>query len=53
MDSSRETNATLGTGLCGTTNKHDRGQVEFYEFESAGALLEDFWNDVDRILNGE
>jgi hypothetical protein len=34
-------------------HKHDRGQVEFYEFESAGTLLEDFWNDVDRILNGK
>lgn len=34
-------------------HKHDGENVEAYEFESAGRLLEDFWADVDRILKAE
>lgn len=32
-------------------HKHDKQNIRFYEFESAGQLLEDFWKDVNRILN--
>lgn len=31
-------------------HRHERKIVEPYEFESAGQLLEDFWNDVDKLL---
>lgn len=31
-------------------HKHERATVTLYEFESAGQLLEDFCNDVKRIL---
>ncbi len=31
-------------------HRHERKIVEPYEFEDAGQLLEDFWNDVDKIL---
>ena len=31
-------------------HKHERKIVEPYEFEDASQLLEDFWNDVDKIL---
>jgi len=30
---------------------HRMNRVEPYEFESAGQLLEDFWNEVDRFIN--
>ena len=30
---------------------HRMNKVEHYEFESAGQLLEDFWNEVDRFMN--
>jgi len=29
---------------------HKRNKVEVYEFETADQLLEDFWEEVDRIL---
>ena len=31
-------------------HRHEKKIVEPYEFEDASQLLEDFWNDVDRIL---
>ncbi|PCF94094.1 hypothetical protein CPA45_19145 [Vreelandella nigrificans] len=31
-------------------HKHKMENVEDYEFESAGKLLEDFWNEVENIL---
>ena len=33
-------------------HRHDRKRVEPYEFENAAQLLEDFWNDVNRIMSG-
>lgn len=30
---------------------HRLNRVEWYEFESAEQLLEDFWNEVDALLN--
>ena len=32
-------------------HKHKRNQVGNYEFESAGKLVEDFWNDVNKIMD--
>jgi len=32
-------------------HKHKQNIVEPYEFDSAGQLLEDFWNDVNRIID--
>jgi hypothetical protein len=29
---------------------HEGNKVRRYKFESAGQLLEDFWNDVKRII---
>jgi len=29
---------------------HKRDMIEPYEFESAGQLLEDFWNDVNKVF---
>ena len=34
-------------------HRHERESVESYEFESAAQLLEDFWEDVERILDEE
>lgn len=31
-------------------HKHKQESVEHYEFESAGKLMEDFWNDVNTEL---
>jgi hypothetical protein len=31
-------------------HKHQREKILPYEFESAGQLLEDFWNEVDRLI---
>lgn len=31
-------------------HKHERSRVKTYEFKSAGELLEDFWNDVNKII---
>lgn len=31
-------------------HKHQNNFVEAYEFESAGQLLEDFWNNVNKII---
>lgn len=31
-------------------HKHKKSMVEAYEYESAGDLLEDFWNDVNKVL---
>ncbi len=33
-------------------HKHKQEQVNDYEFESAGQLLEDFWTAVDELLKG-
>ena len=32
-------------------HRHERKRVVPYEFENAAQLLEDFWNDVNRILS--
>ncbi len=32
-------------------HKHNKDSIKSYEFENAGQLLEDFWNDVDHIIN--
>jgi hypothetical protein len=32
-------------------HKHNRKTVEPYEFENAGQLLEDFWQDVSRMMS--
>jgi len=32
-------------------HKHQRKNVEPYEFETAGQLLEDFWQDVNNMMN--
>lgn len=34
-------------------HRHERRIVEPYEFENAGQLLEDFWQDVNRLLGEE
>lgn len=34
-------------------HKHNRGVVTDYNFDSAGQLIEDFWNLVDRLLTEE
>lgn len=34
-------------------HRQERQITEPYEFESPAQLLEDFWSDVDRILNEE
>lgn len=34
-------------------HKHNRSVVFDYDFDTAGQLLEDFWNLVDRILKEE
>ena len=34
-------------------HRHERELVESYEFESAAQLLEDFWEDVEKILGEE
>ena len=31
-------------------HRHDRETVANYEFSSAGQLMEDFWDDVDRTI---
>jgi hypothetical protein len=31
-------------------HKHEGDKVKRYELESAGQLLEDFWNDVKRVI---
>ena len=31
-------------------HRHDRETVENYEFSSAGQLMEDFWDDVNRTM---
>ncbi len=31
-------------------HKHQEAKVHIYEFESAYQLLEDFWNDVNKII---
>ncbi len=31
---------------------HEGNKVRWYKFESAGQLMEDFWNDVKRIIEG-
>jgi len=33
-------------------HKHQKTRISPYEFISAGQLLEDFWNDVNRIMRG-
>ncbi len=42
-----------GFGAVKTTwdHAHRMNKVDPYEFESAEQLLEDFWNEVDKILN--
>lgn len=34
-------------------HKHHRESVEAYEFEDAGRLMEDFWADVDQVLQSD
>lgn len=34
-------------------HKHDREKVTYYDFESPGQLMEDFWVDVNRVTNEE
>jgi hypothetical protein len=34
-------------------HKHDREKVTYYDFESPGQLMEDFWTDVNRVVNKE
>jgi len=36
--------------LDGEIFPHEGNKVRRYKFESAGQLLEDFWNDVKRII---
>lgn len=31
-------------------HKHQKDSIKIYEFESADQLIEDFWNDVNRIV---
>ena len=31
-------------------HKHERNSIKPYSYKSAGQLMEDFWNDVNRIL---
>ena len=31
-------------------HKHQQDMIEPYEFESAGQLLEDFWKDVNKVI---
>lgn len=30
-------------------HRHEKSVVTYYDFENAGQLLQDFWNDVERI----
>jgi len=32
-------------------HKHVKETVKLYEFENAGQLIEDFWNDVNKLLD--
>jgi len=32
-------------------HKHQKNRVDYYEFKSAGQLLEDFWNDVNHLIS--
>lgn len=31
-------------------HKHEKNKVKIYEFTDAGALLEDFWEDVNKVI---
>ena len=31
-------------------HKHQKDIIKLYEFESAGQLIEDFWNDVNHMV---
>ena len=31
-------------------HRHERSRIKAYEFKSAAELLEDFWNDVNKIM---
>jgi len=31
-------------------HKHNRDKVTYYEFQDAGQLLSDFWDEVDKIM---
>ncbi len=42
-----------GAGKTTWDHRHLREKVAPYEFESAGSLLEDFWHEVYRIMDGE
>ena len=37
----------------GGDHRHFREKITWYEFESPGKLMEDFWNDVQTILEEE
>ena len=40
----------FGTKVTAWDHIHEGNKVKRYKFESAGQLLEDFWNDVQRII---
>lgn len=37
----------------GSDHRHFRERVTWYDFESPGKLVEDFWNDVQTVLEEE
>ena len=40
----------FGSKLIEWDHKHEGTKVRPYKFQSAGQLLEDFWNDVEHII---
>ena len=40
----------FGAKITEWDHKHEGTRVKPYAFQSAGQLLEDFWNDVERII---
>jgi len=40
----------FGAKITEWDHKHEGTKVKPYAFQSAGQLLEDFWNDVERII---
>jgi len=43
----------FGTRKTEWDHKHERNRVKSYTYENAGQLMEDFWNDVKRIVEDD
>ena len=47
----QESHDSHNVRILGYDNAHGIKPVEPYEFENAGQLLEDFWQDVSRMMS--